>query len=119
MVVDRIEVAVPDGRVGVKMAVGFGTLPTRMGMTMMQIVYVPVLVGDGLVRVLENLRVLGRPERGGQHREDQYSDPQRQCRGFDAQVNPELAGNRVEDQPAGVRKRELRREVGRPVHGRR
>ena len=34
---DRIEVAVADGRVGVKMAVVFGTLPTRMGMTMMQI----------------------------------------------------------------------------------
>ena len=98
MVVDRIEVAVPDGRVGVKMAMRFGTLPTRMGMTMMQIVHVPVLVGDGLVRVLENLRVHGRPERSGQHREGQYSDPQRQCRGLDPQANPELAGNRVEDQ---------------------
>ena len=50
VVVDRVGVAVPDGRMGVKMAMGFGTLAIRMSMTMMQIVHVPVLVGDGLVR---------------------------------------------------------------------
>jgi len=110
VLVDHELVHVPQPAVTVRMPVRLRAFPALVFVLMVLVVNVHMIMVHRLVNVLENTAVATRPQaRRGQCRSEDDQGKDRE-RGGKAKGTPRPAGERIRDQPARVRQRELRRQ---------
>ena len=110
MEIDDEGMAMPHSLVAVRMEVRLGTLPPFVLVLMMFIVDMKVSVVETLVSVVEFTTPRGGPDAPG--RPHRYCSKRREndeCRGH-PQADREPPGERISQEPTGVRERKLSRE---------
>ena len=113
--VHHIIMSMACGPVAMRMAMRLGTFPAFMFVLMMLVVNMKVSVVDRLMGVGDHLRVVRRPQTDRGDQREAGNDAENDKRGVQVESGAEPAGQRIGDQPAGMRKRKLRSEYGRAI----
>lgn len=117
MAIDHEDVPMPASGVMVGMAMRFRSLPALVFVLMVLIVVVQVSMGHGDMLVLADHGVMGTPDKGREPRPRQRYRSQQDERSGEPKMRPHPARQRVGEEPASMRQRELRGKQRRAILG--